>query len=123
VFGLAFRVNSRGEHYRFGLTCEGGARAYRFTLGSSNSLAFAESSNAVIPGPGGSNELAVAVEGGRMRFFVNDLEIFNLQENQLAQGGIGLFARALGGGQLTVSFDDLEMWSLSTVTTPTPGPE
>lgn len=123
VFGLAFRVNPSGEHYRFGLTCEGGARAYRFTLGSATTLSIAASSNAIIPGPGGVNELAAAVERDRMRLFVNNLEVFSLQDTQLAHGGFGLFARALGGQQLTVSFDDFEIWSLSMPATATPAPE
>lgn len=120
VFGVAFRIGTNDQHYRYGLTCDGGARAFYFSPGNSASLASLETSNAIIPGPDVANRLGVAVEGDRMRFFVNDIQVLSARDAGLSQGGFGLFARAAGGRQLTVSFDDLEIWHLETSGTPTP---
>jgi hypothetical protein len=120
VFGVAFRIGANDQHYRYGLTCEGGVRAFRFSPGDSASLALLEASNAIIPGPDVTNRLGVSMEGERMRFFVNDIQILSTHDAALTQGGFGLFVRAAGGQQLTVSFDDLEIWHLVSTGAGTP---
>ncbi len=120
VFGVAFRIGTNDQHYRFGLTCEGGAQVFRFSNGILVSLGSLAASNAVIPGPDVSNRMGVAMEGERLRLFVNDIQVVSTHDASLAQGGFGLFARAAGGQQLTVSFDDLEIWHLASPAASTP---
>jgi hypothetical protein len=120
MFGVAFRIGTNDQHYRFGLTCEGGYRAFRFSTGKLISLGSLDASNTIIPGPDVTNRLGVAMQGERMRLFVNDIQVFSTHDAVLPQGVFGLFARAAGEQQLTVSFDDLEIWRLSPQPTPSP---
>jgi hypothetical protein len=99
-FGLMFRVDPSGGHYRFTLTCKGEARVTRISEGS---------------------EVAVIViaEGERFRFFLNGEEIFTARDPGLRWGGLGLFVRARRGGQTTASFDDFIVRTLLPTPTPT----
>jgi hypothetical protein len=64
-------------------------------------------SNVIPPGAPTSNRLGVWTLGETMRFFANDLFVFQIQDPVLTEGMIGVFARSVGDTALTVSFSDL----------------
>jgi hypothetical protein len=127
-FGLMFRVNSLGEHYRFVMGCDAAARASRALETGSRALTWWMPNASILPASPVHNHLALHARGDTFRFFVNDVEIFAVRDVSLASGRIGFLARAGSTGQVSVSFDDLIVRALEgdrlpTVTTgPTPIP-
>lgn len=118
-FGLMYRVNSSGEHYRFTLTCEGNSRVIRAFQGAEIALIPTTRTNAIFPGVLVDNRLGVLSEDNQFRFFVNGIEVFTAVDNQLPVGMLGLIVRSRRDGQITVSFDDFTVRSLLPTPTPT----
>jgi len=121
-FGLMFRVDPSGGHYRFTLTCNGEARVTRISEGSEVAVIPKTITNALIPGLLVDNRLGVITEGERFRFFLNGEEVFTARDPGLRRGGLGFFVRARRGGQTTASFDNFIVRTLLPTPTPTPTP-
>lgn len=121
-FGLMFRVNSLGEHYRFVIGCDGAARASRALQDGSRGLTLWVSSPAILPLSPVRNHLALLARGDTFHFFVNDVELFTVRDVTLTSGLLGLMARAGPGGQVSVSFDDLTVYALRPLGPPTATP-
>jgi hypothetical protein len=111
-FGLMFRVNDLGEHYRFVIGCDGTARASRALEAGSRALTWWIPSPAILPGSSVRNRLALLARGDTFRFFVNDVEVLSARDISLSSGRLGFFARAGSAGQVSVSFDELSVRSL-----------
>jgi len=118
-FGLMFRVDPSGGHYRFTLTCKGEARVTRVSEGSEVAVVPKTITNALLPGLLVDNRLGVIAEGDRFRFFINGEEVFNARDLGLRWGGLGLIVRARRGGQTTASFDNFIVRMLLNTPTPT----
>ncbi len=121
-FGVVYRLNSLGEHYRFTITCGSGARARRVLQDGSRALVPFTSSTAILGGPLAENRLAVWASESQFRFLVNGVEIFSARDIALGSGGFGFYALAGRSGQVTVAFDDLIILPLLTSATPSPTP-
>ncbi len=106
-FGLAFRTNRWEEHYRFTITCDGGARARRILQDSSRALVPFTKSPGIFAGPLAENRLGIWSEGADFQFFVNGVRIFEVHDSALPTGGVGFFVRSARSGQTTVTFDNL----------------
>jgi hypothetical protein len=117
-FGLMIRLAPSGGHYRASLLCEGALRLLRVLPDQTNALTEVKTSGAIIPGTTGTNLLAVVVQGPLLQVFVNRQLVLEDRDARLPVGGLGFFARAGRGGQATVAFDDLAVYSLA----PTPAP-
>jgi hypothetical protein len=57
-------------------------------------------------------DLSVWASGSEMRFFVDDMLLFTVNDTLLYSGRLGVFIRARGEGPLTVSFSDLMIYAL-----------
>ena len=121
-FGLMFRVDPSGGHYRFTLTCQGEARVTRVSEGSETAVIPKTITNALIPGLLVDNRLGVIAEGDRFRFFINGEQVFTARDLGLRWGGLGLIVRSRRGGQTTVSFDNFIVRTLLPTPTPTHTP-
>ncbi|MCJ7825814.1 MAG: hypothetical protein MUP44_13025 [Anaerolineales bacterium] len=123
-FGLMFRVDPSGGHYRFTLTCKGEARVTRVFEGSEVAVIPKTITNALIPGLLVDNRLGIIAEGDRFRFFLNGDEVFSAHDLGLRWGGLGLIVHARRGGQTTASFDNFIVRALlptpTATHTPTP---
>lgn len=106
-FGILFRMNDLGEHYRYTLSCEGTIRVRRVLLDGSRALVPPEVSPAAFPGAPALNQIAVWALADRFRLFVNGVEILQARDGSLTSGRLGFYVRAGRDGQTTVSFDDL----------------
>lgn len=118
-FGLMVRAGGLGlpaqdSHYRFLITCEGSVRASRFLSGAEAPLQPITPSADVIPGAPAVNRIGVLAIGDTFRFFVNDIQVFQLENGEIASGRIGVIVRSRRGAQTTVSFDDFRVWDLAT---------
>jgi hypothetical protein len=121
-FGLMFRVDPSGGHYRFTLTCQGEARVTRVLEGSEVAVIPKTITNALIPGLLVDNRLGVIADGDHFRFFINGEEVFSAHDIGLRWGGLGLIVRARRSGQTTASFDNFIVRTLLPTPTPTHTP-
>jgi len=63
-------------------------------------------SPAVKTGHHATNHLRVVVEGPKMTFFVNGVEVGRTSDNRLTEGDIAVMVEALGEGNIRVAFDN-----------------
>jgi hypothetical protein len=117
-FGVLVRLTPDGEYYRIGLYCDGRARVTRVLRDSSIALVLPTASPVIIAGAPAENVLAVLAEAGTFRILLNGFETFVARDRALPSGRLALFGRSSRSAQLTVSFDDLEVYAL--IPTPTP---
>jgi len=111
-YGFIIRSASLGDQYRFGLSCDGRAKVDRI-LGAEASRPLGWIASPVIPSIMPSNvRLAVWGSGSELRFFVDDVFLFSLENAVIFEGGLGVYVRARGQGGLSVSFSDLQVWAL-----------
>jgi len=118
-FGLIVRVGGAGSptqdsHYRFLITCDGAIRASRFLSGAEAPILPITPSADVLAGAPAVNRIGVSAIGDSFRFFVNDMQVFQLNDGEIPAGRIGVIVRARQGAQTTISFDDFRVWDLAT---------
>lgn len=111
-YGFLFRVSSSNDFYRFSLTCDGQTRVDRFYNGQASSPQPLTLSGAVPPGAPSESRLAVWTLGREMRFFANGEFIFAVSDPTLNKGSIGVFTRAKGEDDVTISFSKLEVYEI-----------
>jgi hypothetical protein len=109
-YGFLLRVSSSLDFYRFSLTCDGQTRVDKFIKGNASSPQPLTMSGAVPPGAPSNSQLAVWAVGKEMRFFANGEHLFTVYEPTLPSGGIGVFARASGEDDVTVSYSNLVVY-------------
>jgi len=117
-FGLIVRVAGAGNptqdsHYRFLITCDGAVRASRFLSGAEAPILPITPSAEVLAGAPAVNRLGVSAIDDVFRFFVNDMQVFELNNGEIPAGRIGVIVRARQGAQTTISFDDFRVWDLA----------
>ncbi len=121
-YGIMFRLGPLYNHYRFSLTCEGLARVSRILDDQEVVLIPPTETYAVFPGLKIENHIAVWASGIHFRFFINDFEVFSLQDKELESGGFGLYVRSRRSQQTTVSFDDVALHAIQSRPTATVNP-
>jgi len=121
-YGIMFRLGPLYNHYRFSLTCEGLARVSRVLDDQEVVLIPPTETYAVFPGLRIENHLAVWASGTQFRFFINDLEVFSIQDREIDSGGFGLFVRSRRSQQITISFDDVALHAIQPLPTATVNP-
>lgn len=110
-YGFVLRASDDG-HYRFALSCDGSAKVDRF-LGSSLTRQAGWLQNPVVPSfAPSSSRLGVWARGSQMHFFVNDVYLFSVNDTQLWGGTFGVFVHTSGERDVSVSFSDLQIWTL-----------
>jgi hypothetical protein len=121
-YGVMFRMNDFREHFRFALNCEGAARVSRILESGEAALLPITQTYTTLPGTMVDNHLAIVADGPRLRFFINEIEVFATRDEALTSGKFGLFVRSRASGQTSASFDDFEIYSLEPGPMPTPTP-
>lgn len=108
-YGLLLRATDDGDHYRFALSCDGRAKVDRYQGGSLTRQAGWVTNRAIPSVAPSSVRLGVWAHGGQINFFVNDLYMFSVNDTQLFRGTLGVFAHTSGDGDVSVSFEQLEV--------------
>jgi hypothetical protein len=119
-YGLMFRSNTLGEHYRLTLTCESETRVSRILESWEKALVPTAKTHALFPGMMVTNHIGIFAEGNSLRFIINDIEVFTAQDSALTSGGLSFFVRTRRAGQATISFEYLHVYGL--LPTPEPSP-
>jgi len=123
-YGLLVRAASGLDYYRFSVSTDGQVRADRFKSGNVVVLQAWTPSGQVPRGCPISLKLGVWAVDDELRFFVDDVYQFTIEDAAIARGQIGLFGRSRSETNLSISFSDLELyWVSSTPTFITSTPE
>jgi regulation of enolase protein 1 (concanavalin A-like superfamily) len=112
-YGLMLRVTgTRRDHYRFAITCDGRAGVFR-VVNDGRIQIVDWTRHPLIPTSFPLNSrLGVWVQGREMRFFINDAYLFSVVDSVIARGTVGMFAQASARDSISVSFSELEVYSL-----------
>jgi hypothetical protein len=110
--GLTARGGGLGEQYRFLIGCDGTARITRVLEEGSRALTLRIADPRILSGAPAHNHLAIWLRGLDLKFFVNGDEVLSVRDAALTRGDLGVIARAGSGGQVSVGFDDLIVYTL-----------
>lgn len=111
-YGLLIRYAGPQDFLRFGLTCRGEVRLERL-VGGRASLPKPPSLSGAAPAAAPSSvRLAVWAQGREVRFYINEEWQFTVNEPQLLVGGLGVYARAAGDQEVTVTFSQLLVYQV-----------
>mgnify|MGYP002624713866 CR=1 FL=1 len=112
-YGLVVRALNSTNHYRLAFSCDGRAKVDRlYQNGYSNVMAWQTHGRVPSLAPA-EVRLGVWANGSELRFFVNDVYLFSVTDSLLYRGGVGVFVRSSGEGDVTVSFSDLRVWEVN----------
>ena len=101
------------DSYRVGLNCAGEATAYR-VVNDGNLQIVTPISHPLTPKTFPSSvRLGVWVQGRTLRFFIDDVFIFEVEDTVIPRGSVGVFARARSADPLLINFSDLEVYQLA----------
>lgn len=118
-YGMVFRTQPGENYYRLTLNCNGQLRIERGRGGSITPLTEWFPSGDVSFGAPASVRLGVWMVGSEMRIYLNDHFQFSLRDPILHTGTLGFFAYASGSTPVTVTFSDLQVFSVFYIS-PTP---
>ncbi len=111
-FGLMFRVQDTDNYYVYMIDCDGRYRLARYGSGASTSVVDWTQSSAIKRGKNAVNKLAVLAKGNSLALYVNDTPLTTATESMYADGRFGLWVGSNITNNLTIVFDDLEVYSL-----------
>jgi hypothetical protein len=111
-YGLVVRALNATNHFRFALSCDGRAKVDRLYQNSySNVVAWQQHGSVPSLAPA-EVRLGVWANGSEVRFFVDGVYLFSVTDSLLYLGGVGVFVRSGGEGDVSVSFSELTVWAV-----------
>jgi hypothetical protein len=119
AYGLLLRASNSENAYRFLATCQGLVRLERVKGGRILPLQD-WTPGGQTPGAPLDVRFGVWAYNNEIRFFVNDMYVFSINDPVWRSGKIGVFARSAGDTAVTVSFSQLEVYGLEVAPTSTP---
>lgn len=110
--GIIFWQQSSTNYYRLLLNCAGQYRLELVQDGVSYVLVDWTVASQVQLGAPATNQLALWVYQGDLRFFINGAYQFTERVARDREGTLGFFARTIVGPAMTVKFSDLEIYQV-----------
>jgi pSer/pThr/pTyr-binding forkhead associated (FHA) protein len=109
-YGILFRFQDRDNFYRFDISGDGFFLLSKFHAGEWVTLVPWTASSAINVGQT-ANRLSVEAVGSQIRVYANDDLLAELEDDTFAEGNFGFFASTFSEPNLTVSFDDITLWT------------
>jgi pSer/pThr/pTyr-binding forkhead associated (FHA) protein len=109
-YGVLFRFKDRDNFYRFDISGDGFFLLSKFYEGEWVTLIPWTASSAINVGQA-ANRLAVEAIGPQIRVYANDTLLAEVQDDTLTNGNFGFFASTFSDPNLTISFDDIKLWT------------
>jgi pSer/pThr/pTyr-binding forkhead associated (FHA) protein len=109
-YGILFRFQDRDNFYRFDISGDGFFLLSKFYNGEWVTLVPWTASSAINVGQA-TNLLTVEAVGSQIRVYTNDTLLAEVDDDTLTEGNFGFFASTFSEPNLTVSFDDILMWT------------
>jgi hypothetical protein len=112
TFGIIFR-NQGDSSYRYVVTCRGQLRMERYAGEGMEAASAWKDTIGLLQGAPAANRIGLLLQGSIFRFFVNGAEVYSRSDTVSASGGVGLFDKSEKSQMLSVGFDDLAIYTLS----------
>jgi hypothetical protein len=109
-YGVLFRFQDRDNFYRFDISGDGFFLLSKFHAGEWVTLVPWTASSAINVGQA-ANRLFVEAVGSQIRVYANNDLLAELEDDTFAKGNFGFFASTFSEPNLTVSFDDIKLWT------------
>jgi len=109
-YGILFRFQDRDNFYRFDISGDGFFLLSKFYNGEWVTLVPWTASSAINVGQA-TNLLTVEAVGSQIRVYANDTLLAEVEDVSLTDGNFGFFASTFSEPNLTVSFDDIVLWT------------
>ncbi|MFW9804566.1 MAG: FHA domain-containing protein [Candidatus Thorarchaeota archaeon] len=109
-YGILFRFQDRDNFYRFDISGDGFFLLSKFYNGEWVTLVPWTASSAINVGHA-TNLLTVEAVGSQIRVYSNDTLLAEVEDDTLTDGNFGFFASTFSEPNLTVSFDDIILWT------------
>jgi hypothetical protein len=108
-YGILFRMQNASEFYRFDITGDGKFMVERSDVGETwtrylDDWTFSEAIN---QGKSSFNKLRIKALGPNLTFYINDIEVHQVQDSQYLSGSIALDAGTFGESSVTATFDNI----------------
>lgn len=113
-YGMIFRVDEDdGDFYLFKISSDGYGYIGRCQNACQETQVFVSNdwfpSPNIIEGFGVTNKLRVSAVGPDMTFYVNDVEVGQIRDDELKRGDIGLIAETFAPGGVRVAYDNFKV--------------
>jgi hypothetical protein len=119
IIGLAFRQQQPGHYYVFGVRCDGAWLVQTLPPGESPFLT-GQLDAPLRTDSAEPHVVAVLAQGQLMTIYWDGQALGTIEDAALSHGDVGFHLQAgVGDGELTVAFDDLEIWEVEQA--PLPG--
>jgi TolB protein len=109
-YGILFRFQDRDNYYRFDISGDGFFLLSKFHEGEWVTLVPWTASSAINIGQS-DNRLSVEAIGSEIRVYANDNLLTEVEDEAFTGGNFGFFASTFSEPNLTVSFDDIKLWT------------
>ncbi len=120
-YGVLLRMNSPNEFYRFSIRGDGLYMIERHDPdGWTRFMKDWQSTPAIQQGVGQNNHIKVVAEGSLMIFYVNEIQVAQINDGRYSQGNIALDAGTFGQTNLQVMFDNVLVTGNETAVDATP---
>ncbi len=110
-YGMQVRARDDSNFYLFGISCDGRARAQLVSNGRYTVLISLDPDPVIQTGNGSINVLAVRAVDDTFDFYANGKLLASFTNNTHPSGKLGVYARAVSTGELSVSFDNVSAWN------------
>ncbi len=108
--GILFLRQSEGDYYRLIIDCNGKTRLELMQGGQSSVLQNWETGQYIQPGAPASNRVGLWVYNGQLQLYINDVLQFSRTIASHRSGGLGVSAKTITDGPLTIKFSDLQIY-------------
>jgi hypothetical protein len=109
-YGILFRFQDRDNFYRFDISGDGFFLLSKFHAGEWITLVPWTASSAINVGQS-ANRLTVEAVGNQISVYSNDTLLAQVEDNAFTEGNFGFFASTFSEPNLTISFDDIKLWT------------
>lgn len=114
-YGLMVRTTGeRLDHYRLAVSCSGQARALRVVNNRGTTIQELAAYPFIPSNFPSESRLAVWMQGTMLRFFVNDVLVYEIVDPVIRYGAFGVYVFGIGDGPISVNFSDLKLYELET---------
>jgi hypothetical protein len=111
IFGLALRKINGSNYYAFLLSSDG---YYQVAKRENNSWPYVSdwAKSSAIKTGNSTNLIRITGKGDELALYANGEKLADYNDSSFAYGGIGLYAGTQSEGNLTIGFDNLNVWSI-----------
>lgn len=119
-FGLAFRYNDAENFYLYAVTGDGSYSLWKLVANEWKTVVEWTETEALLTGAEAVNRLAVLAQGTTITLLVNDTVLTQIEDDAFDAGRIALAVGTFDEAGAVVAFDNLDLWQITTLPTPTP---